>query len=54
MVRKEPSRRSVGLRYGHIQAFSDSLITEFSEVQRSPGPMQEFLCRDRGIIALRT
>jgi hypothetical protein len=25
MVRKEPSGRSVGLRYGDIQAFSDSL-----------------------------
>ena len=27
MVRKEPSRRSVGLRYGHLQDFSDSLLS---------------------------
>ena len=35
MGRKEPSRRSVELRHGHLQDFSDSLTAKCAEIVKS-------------------
>ena len=41
--RKRSSRRSMGPRHGHLHAFSDSFLTEFSEVRSLLAP-QNTLC----------